>query len=282
MDAEGKILARGRSGPSNPFRIGVERAAHEIQIAASLALREAGMDSAKIAAIGAGLAGTAQPELKQQMRSALQQAFPRAVVSVFTDLEMSLAAAGEGPVIVLVVGTGSAAVGRDSNGKVYRAGGFGTLSSDEGSAYDIGRRAVAQAMKLREEKGRDSSLGKKILGQFSFPSWAELQQRAHQTPDEVFPRVFPIVATEADAGDSHAREILSQAAADLSSLVAAVADQLGLRNAAIVLVKTGGALGRSIFFDAHLDAALLQLLPNAQIGSLRMSSAEAAAHAAKY
>jgi N-acetylglucosamine kinase-like BadF-type ATPase len=282
MDDTGEILARSFSGPSNPFRIGVERATGEIQTAADLALRQAGIDLPEIAAISAGLAGTAQTELKEQMRSALQQAFPGAVVSVFTDLEMSLAAAGEGPVIVLVVGTGSAAVGRDSHGKVYRAGGYGTSSSDEGSAYDIGRHAVAQAMKLSEEKGCDSSLGKKILAQFSFPSWAELQQRANQAPDEVFPRIFPIVAAEADAGDSHARGILSQAAADLSSLVVAVADQLGPRTAAVFLAKTGGALGRSIFFDAHLDAALLQLLPNAQIGGLRMSPAEAAAHAAKY
>jgi len=282
MDAEGKILARGRSGPSNPFRIGVERAAHEIQIAASLALREAGLDSAEIAAIGAGLAGTSQPELKEQMQSALQKAFPGSAVTVFTDFEASLAAAGEGLVIVLVVGTGSVAVGRDSQGKIWRAGGYGTASSDEGSAYDIGRRAVAQAMQEREETGSDSNLGKAILDQLSLGSWAELQQRASSAPDNVFPQVFPIVAAAADAGNSNAREILLQAATHLSSLVAIVADHLGPRTAAVFLAKTGGALGRSIFFDAHLDVALLQLLPNAQIGGLRMSPAEAAARAAKY
>ncbi len=282
MDPEGKILARGRSGPSNPFRIGVERAAHEIQIAASLALREAGIDSAEIAAIGAGLAGTSQPELKEQMQSALQEAFPGSAVTVFTDFEASLAAAGEGLVIVLVVGTGSVAVGRDSQGKVWRAGGYGTASSDEGSAYDIGRRAVAQAMKDREETGSDSNLGKAILDQLGLESWAELQQRSSLAPDDVFPQVFPIVAAAADAGDSNAREILLQAATHLSSLVATVADHVGPRTAAVFLVKTGGALGRSIFFDAHVDAALLQLLPDAQIGGLRMSPAEAAARAARY
>ena len=282
MDAEGKVLARSRSGPSNPFRIGVERAAQEIQIAASLALREAGIGSAEIAAIGAGLAGTSQPELKEQMQSALQKAFPGSAVTVLTDFEASLAAAGEGLVIVLVVGTGSVAVGRDSQGKIWRAGGYGTASSDEGSAYDIGRRAVAQAMKEREETGSDSDLGKAILDQLGFESWAELQQRSSLAPDDIFPQVFPVIAALADAGDSDAREILSQAATDLSSLVATVADHLGPRSAAIFLAKTGGALGRSIFFDAHLDAALLQLLPNAQIGGLRMSPAEAAARAAKY
>ncbi len=282
MDPEGKILARSRSGPSNPFRIGVERAAREIQIAASLALREAGIDSAQIAAIGAGLAGTSQPELKQQMQSALQKAFPGSAVTVFTDFEASLAAAGEGLVIVLVVGTGSVAVGRDSQGKIWRAGGYGTASSDEGSAYDIGRRAVAQAMKEREETGSDSNLGKAILDQLRLESWPELQQRSSLAPDDVFPQVFPVVAAAADVGDSNAREILLQAATHLSSLVATVADHVGPRSAAVFLAKTGGALGRSIFFDAHLDAALLQLLPNAQIGGLRMSPAEAAARAAKY
>src|SRR5260370_8528415 len=117
MDAEGRILAGGRSGPSTPFRIGVGRAAREIQMAASLALREAGIGSGEIAAIGAGLAGTTQPELKEQMRSALQQTFPGAAISVFTDFEASLAAAGEGLVIVLVLGTGSVPVVRSSHGK---------------------------------------------------------------------------------------------------------------------------------------------------------------------
>ncbi len=282
MDAEGKILARSRSGPSNPFRIGVERAAHELEAAAALAMREAGVDISEVAAIGAGLAGTSQPELKQQMQAALQKAFPGSTVTVLTDFEASLAAAGEGLVIVLVVGTGSVAVGRDSQGKIWRAGGYGTASSDEGSAYDIGRRAVAQAMKEREETGSDSNLGKAILDQLRLESWAELQQRSNLAPDDVFPQVFPIVAAAADAGDSNAREILLQAATDLSSLVATVADHLGPRSEAVFLAKTGGALGRSIFFDAHLDAALLQLLPNAELGGLRMSPAEAAARAARY
>lgn len=282
MDASGKIVARSRSGPSNPVRIGVESAAREIQTAATLALREAGVNVTEIGALGAGLAGTGQQDMKEKMRSALQQAFPDIVVSILTDLEISLAAAGEGPVIVLVVGTGSAAIGRDSNGKIWRAGGYGTASSDEGSAYDIGRRAVAQAMKERDMKGSDSSLGKKILEQLAFKSWAELQQRSNLVPDEVFPKVFPMVAAAADAGDSNAREILSQAATDLSFLVVTVANHVGRRDNDLLVAKTGGAVGRSAFFDAEVDAALRRALPQARIGGLQMAPAEAAARAARY
>lgn len=282
MDSAGKIVARSRTGPSNPVRVGVERAARQIQTAANLALQKAGIGRHQIAALGAGLGGTGQPEMKEQMRSALQQDFPDAVVSVFTDLETSLAAAGEGPVIVLVAGTGSAAIGRDSSGKIWRAGGYGTISSDEGSAYDIGRRAVSQAMKEREETGSDSSLGKAILKQHRFETWAELQEYSNRSPDEVFPRIFPTVAIAADDGDLKAREILSQAANDLSSLVATVADHIGGRDDKLFVAKTGGTVGCSIFFDDQVDAALSKLLPHVQIGRLRMSPAEAAAHAARY
>jgi len=282
MDQAGNILARSFSGPSNPFRIGVERAVRELQEAAALALHEAAVDMGEIAAIGAGLAGTGQPELREQMHSALQQAFPGAKVSVFTDFEASLVAAGEGPVIVLEIGTGSFAVGRDSHGKIWRAGGYGPASSDEGSAYDIGRRAVAQAVNEWEQSGSDLSLGKAILDKLRFKTWKELQKRASVAPDEVFPQVFPIVAAAADAGDANARELLLQAAADLSSLVGTVAEHVGPSTAPVLLAKTGGALGRSIFFDAHVDAALLQLLPKARLGGLPMSPAEAAARSARY
>jgi N-acetylglucosamine kinase-like BadF-type ATPase len=281
MDRAGKILARSFAGPSNPSRVGVEPATREIEKAVDLALREARATRNAIVALGAGLAGTGQPEMKERMQASLEGAFPGTAVSIFTDLEMALAAAGEGPVIVLVAGTGSAAIGRNAQGQIWRTGGHGPLHSDDGSEYDIGSRAVARAMKEREEQGTDSILGMKILGQLCCASWPDLQRRASVRPDGIFPPVFPIVAAAADAGDVTAREILLQAAGELSSLVNAVAEHMGYGNQNILIVKTGGTVGRSAFFDAQVDAALKRVLPQARIGGLRMSPAEAAARAAR-
>lgn len=281
-DQTGKILARSRSGPSNPSRAGVERAVHEIEEAADLALRQTGSDRGAVAALGAGLAGTGKPEMKERMRSALEQSFPGAAVQVFTDLEIALMAAGKGPVVVLVAGTGSAAIGRDSNGQIWRTGGHGPLYGDEGSAFDIGRSAVARAMKDREQQGSDSVFGKKILEQSGYATWGELQGHASVAADEVFPQVFPVVVAAADAEDPSAREILLRAAGALSSLVAAVAENLGIGHGAVRIAKTGGAMGRSAFFDAQVDAALKRALPQAEIGGLCMSPAEAAARAARH
>jgi N-acetylglucosamine kinase-like BadF-type ATPase len=282
MDPPGKIVARSFSGPSNPYRVGVESASREIEKAADLCLQEAGAGRDAVAAVCAGLAGTGNPELKERMRALLAAAFPGAAVSVFTDLEMALVAAGEGPVIVLVAGTGSAAIGRNAQGEIWRTGGLGPRVSDDGSAFDIGSRAVERAIRERQQRGTDSILGRKILEQLGFGSWQEMQQRATLQADNVFPAVFPVVAEAADAGDPAAREILLKAAGELSALVNAVAEHSGLGRENIMIVKTGGTVGRSAFFDAQLDAALKRVLPEARIGVLQTSLAEAAAHAAKY
>ena len=282
MDPTGKILARSFSGPSNPSRVGVESAAREIEKAADLCLQEVRAARTAVVALGAGIAGTTDPDRKERMRAALAGAFPGAAVHIFTDLEMALAAAGEGPVIVLVAGTGSAAIGRDAQGQIWRTGGYGPLRSDDGSAYDIGSRAIARAMKEREGRAKDSSLGKAILEKLGYESWPDLQQRAKQQADSVFPLVFPVVAAQADEGDATAREILVQAARELASLVQAVAGHGAYGREEMLIAKTGGTVGRSNFFDAQVDAALKQVSPQARIGGLRMSPAEAAARAARY
>jgi N-acetylglucosamine kinase-like BadF-type ATPase len=236
----------------------------------------------EVVAIGAGLAGTGKPELKEGMRASLEAAFPGTKINIFTDLEAALAGAGDGPVIVLVAGTGSAAIGRNAQGETWRTGGYGPHIGDDGSAFDIGSRAMARAMKEREQRGEDSNLGVKILAQFEFASWKELQGRAQLEADKIYPAVFPVVAVAADVGDAAAREILVQAARELASLVNAVAEHSGLGRENIMIVKTGGMVGRSAFFDVQLDEALKRVLREAQIGGLRMAPAEAAARAARH
>jgi len=280
MNSADQILARTFAGPSNPSRIGVESAVRAIEECANLALRDTGLERSAISVVGAGIAGTAKPEMKDSMRGALRKCFRGASITVLTDLEAALAAAGEGPAIILVMGTGSASFGRNAAGEVARAGGYGPSSSDQGSAYDIGRRAIAAAMRERVGES-DSVLGRQILGQLRCTEWAVVQHRAQTIPDEVFPPIFPVVAAAADAGDAIAQEILIQAAQDLASLVAEVADRLHLRERESLLAKIGGTIGRSRFFDAQIDAALKEVVPRAQIGKLRISPAEAAALVAK-
>src|ERR1700732_5388917 len=161
MNSADQVLARTYAGPSNPSRIGVENAVRAIEESANLALRGGGLERGAISAVGAGLAGTAKPDMRDRMSCALQKCFPGTAITILTDLEAALAAAGDGPAIVLVAGTGSAAFGRNGEGEIVRAGGYGPSSSDQGSAYDIGRRAIAAALHHRTN-GLDTVRGTHI------------------------------------------------------------------------------------------------------------------------
>jgi glucosamine kinase len=280
MDADRGVLARSRSGPSNPMRVGFGGALASICEAARLALQTAGASIDDLAALCAGNAGTGQPEASQKMKTLLSQEFPRTLVRICTDLELTLEAAGDGPVVVLLAGTGSAAVGRDHTGHLARVGGHGPLLSDEGSAYDVGRRSVMAGMREFERNQANSPLGDNILRELGFASWEELQSRATAAPDDVFPRIFPIIAAAAENNDKAARELLQAAAAELGSLVDDLADRLQLRREVFLLVKSGGMLGCSSYFDQQIDRRLHEAAPNAQFGVLAMTPAEAAARIA--
>ena len=63
MNESRRILARSRSGPSNPSRIGLEAAFRALQEAAEQALTASGVPAAEVAAIHGGIAGMGVPEL---------------------------------------------------------------------------------------------------------------------------------------------------------------------------------------------------------------------------
>jgi len=280
MDETGRVLSRGRSGPSNPFRVGVESASEALQSAARDALQSAGRAIHEVAAVVAGLAGTTRHDLAERMRADLSRLFPGSAVKLCTDFELALEAVGESPAIVLVAGTGSAAIGRDAAGRVVRIGGYGPQISDEGSAYDIGRKAVAMALRDRDRRGSDSPLGSRILRDLGFTAWDALNDRAQTSADEVFPKIFPIVIEAAAAGDECAQILLRDAAKDLAALVRRLIERLALGDVPFILAKTGGMIGRKPIFDEALDVALREGAPRASISSLSVAPAEAAARLA--
>ena len=277
MDETGAIRGRSLSGPSNPFRIGYAAALAALREAAQSALAQAQAAPAAISAVCAGLAGVGQPEASEKMRALLAKEFPHATVRICSDLDLVLGAVPPGPSIVIVAGTGSAAIGRNAEGETARIGGHGPMISDEGSAYDVGRRAVMAALREYDRTGTDTALGKRILEEMGSPKWAELRRRIQAAPDEVFPRLFSVTAALADSGDQTAQGILRAAAYKLASLATTLAERLHISENSFHLVKTGGMIGRSKYFDAQLHERLRVTLPQAGPCTLDIAPAEAAA-----
>lgn len=280
MDEAREVRARGRSGPSNPMRVGFGGALAAVCEAGRDAMHSASLSLEDISLVCAGLAGAAQPESERKMKGLLSEEFPGIPVHVCTDLDLTLEATGEGPAIVLIAGTGSGAVGRDRAGHIARVGAHGYLLGDEGSAYDIGKRAVIAALRASDRGRPDSPLSASILRELRVQDWEALHLRVYSQPDEVFPRVFPVVAAAADDGDASAREFLQNAAEDLAGLVSDLMERLGLQSQTFLLVKTGGMIGRSAYFDQQIDERLRSAAPEAVFGALAVSPAETAARLA--
>ena len=276
MNEARKIVAQSRSGPSNPSRVSFDAVLKALKDAARLALTQARVKPESVAAICAGLAGTGRLESGVQIRATLAVAFPGTAIRICTDLELALSAMPDGPAIVLLAGTGSAAIGRGADGNILLAGGYGPVLGDEGSAYDIGRRAVIASLHERDLHGTDSALGKQILRQLGCSGWVGLQERVRTNADDVFSKVFPVVAAAADAGDESAKSLLRGASRDLASLAKELADRLDLLETRFNLAKFGGTVGRSKFFDAQLEQDLRAAVPRAKVGSLPIAPVEMA------
>jgi N-acetylglucosamine kinase-like BadF-type ATPase len=280
-DASGKVIGEGRSGPSNPLRCGFDAAFRSLSEAAAEALKTAGLHANNMTSICAGLAGAGRENVVRPVLDFLAQEFPQAVAQVITDYEIALeAAVGAGPGVVLLAGTGSAAYGRNAAGLTARAGGYGPWLGDEGSAFEIGRRAVAAVAWTRDQAAPATSLTQMIPAALGCPDWDELTQRIMKNPDEIFPALFSVVARAAEAEDSAAKEIFFTSAIGLGSLAMIVVRRLGMKDQDFSLVKCGGVFGHSRMLDALLDSVIASGALRAKVSQLKISPAVGAARIA--
>jgi N-acetylglucosamine kinase-like BadF-type ATPase len=278
VDADGNILARATAGASNPLRAGYAKAWFTLSDAADVVLERHHIKANNIRGIYAGIGGAGRESVARRLSTFLENAFPEAAVHVTTDLEITLqAAVGDGEGIILVVGTGSGAYGRDANGKIARAGGRGPWFSDEGSAFDIGRRALAAVVRAEEGRGEKTALSEQVLKWLGCNDWNRVLDWVVKNPDDVFPRIFPLVGQLGDKGDSISRDILANAAESLAELARSVIERLDMKDRAVPIAKAGGTIGRSKYFDAAIDAGLARVAPRAHIVTLQEKPAEAAA-----
>ncbi len=281
LDETGALVGHGHAGPSNPLRTGFEPALDALLAASRDALRSLQAKSRVVRAVCAGLAGAGRTDVAEKMHALLAQAFRHARVHVCTDLEIALEAAGEGPAIVLIAGTGSAVIGRNRQGQLARAGGYGPQIGDQGSAYDIGRRAVAAVLHARDAAGPSTTLSEKILPALACLTWEELATRIAERADAVFPQLFSVVVESAAAGDAVASALLSEAAEDLAELAVSLGRRLGLLGGDFFFAKWGGVFGRSPLLDRRLEERISAAAPGAQFRALPLSPAQAAAELAR-
>jgi N-acetylglucosamine kinase len=281
LDARGAVIGEGRGGPANPLRSGYDGAFTSLHEAAAGAMAAARIRPGDVTNVCAGIAGAGRRSVVRRVMVFLTEEFPAALTQVATDYEVALeSAAGSGLGVVLIAGTGSVAFGRNAAGETARAGGFGPWIGDEGSAFDIGRRAVSAVARTRDTDAPVTMLAEMIPAALDCPDWDELMLRIMKNPDEVFPKLFPAVAAAANSEDSAAKEILFTSAIGLGNLAMIVIRRLGMKGEEFPLVKCGGVFGHSRMLDTLLDSVLASGALRAKISRLEISPALGAARMA--
>ncbi len=215
---EATVVATTISGGCNIIRLGEAKARESLHAAIRQACSLGRVSLDQIQGICVGAAGAARPEVAAKLRGLIAELRPEFAAStqVVGDAEIALQAAfGSGPGVIAIAGTGSIAYARDSSGFTARAGGWGFAISDEGSGHWIGREAIADLLRARDE-GRETALTAAILDAWKLNSIDALIQHANATPPPEFPRLFPVVVKVAEQGDAVARDLLLRAGTELA------------------------------------------------------------------
>ncbi|MBL8755559.1 MAG: hypothetical protein JNK15_19840 [Planctomycetes bacterium] len=195
-------------------------------------------EAAVCALAGVGDAATART-IEAGLRAA-GIAFPVALVG---DV-LAAAAAGlaDGPGVLVWAGTGSFAIARGTNGELHRVGGRGYLLGDQGSGYDLVRRAAAAVLLAIDDLGPPTALTDALTRAFAAPApqrlGAVLQRLA---PGEVAKHLGVVLAIAA-AGDAVANDVLQSGADALAMLANAAMRQAGLDGNALPVGFGGGVL----------------------------------------
>jgi N-acetylglucosamine kinase-like BadF-type ATPase len=264
---DGTALAMHEAGSSAVSVNGMAGAQRILEAAIAHAATKASVDLRDLQAICFGLSGVDRPDERgPMMQWATTQFTPKA--EVVNDCEIVLEAGSDaGWGVALIAGTGAIAFGKSPDGLRGRAGGWGYLIGDEGSAYDIARKGLRAALRAADGRGEPTQLVEIMQAHLKIDRMSALVPMVYRhnvsngitspmRPDQMA-ALAPLVTQAADTGDAVAQKIVQRAGVELSLNVLAVARRLHLPSRA-PLALAGGLLLKSHAVRAGLMNALSQ------------------------
>lgn len=263
-DQNGHILGFEKGGPCNHFdEPGGETRFRETLINITRgALKSAGFPlSQPILSACLGLTG-----YWERATDIIQPVFQIQHIMAVEDTRTAQAAAfGGGPGIIVIAGTGAVGYGIDAQGREARSGGWGYLMADEGSGYDLGRRALQAVSQAVDGRGAATILVERILAHFGKPDFGALHQYVYKGPiaRSEIAGLAKIVAQAAQENDPVAVQLIQTAARNLVQYVLAVARQLEWEDPLVSPI--GGVFLAKEVILKPFQQTLYEVLPRAQV-----------------
>lgn len=212
--------ARRETGTARVGSVGVVESSERLLNLIRELCSDAAVDATSIDAVGIGLAGVWLAEEKQRSEQLLHLfARERKIgienMVVTSDAAIALEGAFQGASgIVLIVGTGTIAIGKTPAGDIVRCGGWGIELSDEGSGAWIGREGLTALCRSFDGRGRQTLFAERMIHFFPIidPEQARTLVAAFNEKVFDYASVAPVVMDCAEQGDEVCREIIERAA----------------------------------------------------------------------
>jgi N-acetylglucosamine kinase-like BadF-type ATPase len=248
-DAEGRVLGRGRAGPSNVKAVGQAAARGALGRAIDLAFSDAGLSPGPVEIACLGLAGFDRPDDRTLLESWVEQSRWADRIVLVNDGDLVIAAGTpDGWGLGVIAGTGSIAVGRTPDGRTARAGGWGPLIGDEGSAYKVVLAAlnlVARRIDGCDPRGIEGDpLAAHLCSAMAIAGPGEIVSAIY-SPSFDRARIAALAPAVLDAVEEDpdlAASLLVPAGESLAEIVVAVARTLGWSDGRVPLALAGSFL----------------------------------------
>jgi N-acetylglucosamine kinase-like BadF-type ATPase len=276
MGLGGAVLGRAVFGPLNPNGASYE------QVAATVREAAAGMKSMPGGLMGCvclqvGFAGASNPSARKLLEDAIRAEGFSGKLCLNGDHETMLYGAVGGEGAVLISGTGSVALGRNSKGETFRCGGWGYLIGDEGSGYAIGRDILKAVAKANDGCGPQTCLTKRVFETQHISGMGELIRFVYD-PDSDKSRIAslaPLLTGALAVGDEAAKAIAVRAAEELVLLASTVIGRLSLNAGSIAF--SGSILTQMTAIRQMVEAELKARFPLLSVIEPRQDAAAGAA-----
>jgi len=259
-----ELLGQATTATCKLTRVGQEEARRNLLQSIAVACEAAKITPQAIIQVCIGMSGASVAGAGAWTESVIHELIPGQVKILGDHIIAHRAAFGALPGVLVIAGTGSIAYGRNEKGESARAGGWGSSISDEGSAFWIGREALAAALRLHD-RSRDNGLLASITELWRAQSTEEVIRIANSDASTRFAELAGAVTALAEKGEPTAQSILTRAGQELAQLASAVIARLWPANAVVRVAMAGGVLhGAASVRDAFQDAIRVSS-PNAAL-----------------
>jgi len=258
------LLGQATGESCKVAQVGEQQAGHALRDTILRTCEAANVSPHEIEQVCIGISGASVPGNVAWAQNVIQQVVAGKVRVIGDHVVAHRAAFGDCPGVLVIAGTGSIAYGLNECGESARAGGWGALVSDQGSAFWIGREAVAAAL-------RDYDLGSKhgliatIAAGWKVSAHDEVVRIANSDVKARFAELAMPVAEAADRGNAGAKAVIRRAGEELAGLAEIVIARLWPKGGVVRVAVSGGVLQGSGNVRQAFQHALRAVYPEAAV-----------------